>query len=269
MSSSDNDYPPVEPGVSFIVAWQLRGKNVLVFGGNEVAAGRVYSSLEASAKVTVITPHLTSLELQSRLRNSEISWISRSYQPSDLDSADLVFTSLDSLEESEIIYSECKRLKIPVNVADVPPMCDFYCMSIHRDQSLQIAVSTNGKAPRLANQLRRQIVNAIPASSGRAIEIVGKFREKIKEIDASPQSGGKRMKWMIALCDSWGIKRLANMTDEEETILLNDFKEGRKPTSWEMAQYLIQGLSLEELEKRQKRNGTAEPTEVNSSCVIS
>jgi len=35
---TDNKFPEVQGGGSLIVAWQIRGKNVLVVGGGEVSS---------------------------------------------------------------------------------------------------------------------------------------------------------------------------------------------------------------------------------------
>ena len=49
-------YPALTPGGSLVVAWQLRGRRVLLVGGGDVAAGRLFHLKNADAHVTVLCP---------------------------------------------------------------------------------------------------------------------------------------------------------------------------------------------------------------------
>ena len=56
---------------------------------------------------------------------------------------------IDDPELSARIYHQCKYLRISVNIADMPPMCDFYFGSMYTDDAVQIMISTNSKSPKL------------------------------------------------------------------------------------------------------------------------
>ncbi len=43
-------------GSSLLVAWQLKGKTVLIVGGGEVASGRIEAVLSADAKIVILAP---------------------------------------------------------------------------------------------------------------------------------------------------------------------------------------------------------------------
>lgn len=117
------------------------------------------------------------------------------FEPSDLDGADMVLVAIDDPAASTVIWKLCKEKKIPANIADVPPECDFYFGSIHRDGPLQIMVSTNGKGPRLAASIRRLVANSLPKNAGNAIEIIGELRTRLRKISPNPEEGPKRMGW--------------------------------------------------------------------------
>ncbi|CAG8630326.1 14397_t:CDS:2 [Ambispora leptoticha] len=193
------EYPKIRTGGSLIVAWRAKEKNVLIVGGGNVAAARIVSVLEADAKVIVVCPEngLNS-EVKYRIESNQVDkWINREFCENDLEGIDMVLTAIDDPIESRKIYELCRTKKIPVNVADVPSLCDFYFMSQHRDGPLQIAVSTNGQGPKLANIIRRQIADTLPKGAGAAITKVGKLREKLRQIDPEHSSSSKRMGWMI------------------------------------------------------------------------
>ena len=219
-----NKYPEVQGGGSLIVAWQVRNKNVLVIGGGEVslllsrttnaflsprlktycsrsqrlqvAAGRILNVLNADAKVTVVSPSSgLNDEVRYRINQNQGQHVDRKFEPQDLDGADMVLTAVDDPEASTQIYKLCKERRIPANIADVPPECDFYFGSVHRDGPLQVMVSTNGNGPKLANIVRRRIANELPDNLGAAIQKVGALRRKLRKVAPGNEEGPKRMQW--------------------------------------------------------------------------
>ena len=155
--------------------------------------------MNADAKVTVVTPHDgLNEEVAYRIEQNQIDHVDRTFEPSDLDKADMVLTAVDDPQVSTQIYKLCKERKIPANIADVPPECDFYFGSVHRDGPLQIMVSTNGNGPKLANIVRRQIATNLPVNIGAAIQKVGTLRRRLRKVAPDPDEGPKRMQWYDA-----------------------------------------------------------------------
>lgn len=107
----------------------------------------------------------------------------------------MVLCAIDDPEASTQVWKLCKERRIAANIADVPPECDFYFGSIHRDGPLQIMVSTNGNGPKMANLVRKRIAAALPSNMGAAIQNVGKLRKKLREVAPNTNEGPKRMKW--------------------------------------------------------------------------
>lgn len=107
----------------------------------------------------------------------------------------MVLTAIDDPEASSTIWKLCKARRIAANIADVPPECDFYFGSVHRDGPLQIMVSTNGNGPKMANIVRRRIAANLPPNMGSAIAKVGALRKKLRMTAPDESEGPKRMKW--------------------------------------------------------------------------
>ncbi|KAL3960629.1 hypothetical protein ACCO45_005746 [Purpureocillium lilacinum] len=215
-------FPEVQPGGSLILAWQVKDKKVLVVGGGEVAAGRILNCLNADANVTVVCPASgLNEEVAFRVSQKQITHVDRVFEPSDLDGADMVLVAIDDPAASTTIWKLCKEKKVPANIADVPPECDFYFGSVHRDGPLQIMVSTNGKGPRLAASLRRFIAAQLPKNCGNAIEAIGELRTKLRKVAPNPEDGPKRMRWMSKVSDSYKWEDMCNLTEEDmENLLL-------------------------------------------------
>ncbi|KAK7693172.1 hypothetical protein QCA50_002738 [Cerrena zonata] len=212
---------------SLLLAWQLKGKNVLIVGGGDVASGRIESVLVADAHITLISPSngLHPLTKHFIDATDRIAYHDRAFAgPSDLEGMDMVLTAIDDVEESRRICALCRERKIPINVADIPPSCDFYFGSQIRSGPLQIMISTNGQSPKLANLIRKRIEKCLPDHAGEAIEKVGELRTKLRE--RAPGVGGelgkKRMRWMVDVCTSWDLEDLALLNDEMMNKLLDN-----------------------------------------------
>lgn len=206
-------FPAIQGGGSLILAWQIKNKRVLVVGGGEVfrhkrqasyhanrsyqvAAGRILNVLNADAKVTVVSPREgLNEEVAHRVEKGQIDFVDRKFEPSDLDGVDMVLTAIDDPEASTQIWKLCKEKKVAANIADVPPECDFYFGSVHRDGPLQIMVSTNGNGPKLASIVRKQIAANLPVNIGAAIQKVGLLRRKLRKVALATEEGPKRMQW--------------------------------------------------------------------------
>ncbi|RUS27570.1 tetrapyrrole methylase [Jimgerdemannia flammicorona] len=238
--SEPTEYPPLQRGGSLLLAWRIKDRNVLIVGGGAVAAGRIVAVLEADARVAVVCPSSgLNNEVRYRVEQGQVDWIDRGFDPSDLDGRDMVLTAIDDHELSRDICRMCRDRRLPVNVADVPPECDFYFMSAHRDGPLQVCVSTNGQGPKLASMIRKAVAAALPPRAGDTIERVGKLRQSVRKWDPEFDGVTRRMGWMSGVCETWGwdgLARLRELRDgeEEEEKVMEKMKEwygrGEVPT---------------------------------------
>lgn len=161
-------------------------------------------------------------EVAHRVRLGQVTHVDRLFEPSDLDdpSLSMVLTAVDDPVASSEIYKLCKTLRIPANIADVPPECDFYFGSVHRDGPLQIMVSTNGKGPRLASTIRKSIAASLPPRAGTAIESVGRLRAMLRKVEPGSDAVARRMGWMIRVSDAFDWQTFCDMTEEDMKNLL-------------------------------------------------
>lgn len=213
----------------------------------QVAAGRIVNVLNADAKVTVVSPREgLNDEVAYRIEQKQVDYIDRKFEPQDLDGVDMVLTAVDDPEASTQIWKLCKEKKIPANIADVPPECDFYFGSVHRDGPLQIMVSTNGNGPKMANIVRRHIAETLPPNIGGAIEKVGALRRKLRKVAPTPDQAPKRMQWyvvctllqrldvycyrMIKVSEKYTNEELCAMTEEDMDSLLTYYESNTVPT---------------------------------------
>jgi precorrin-2 dehydrogenase/sirohydrochlorin ferrochelatase len=157
---------------------KLEGRRCVVVGAGQIAEAKVTSLLEAGAKVTVIAPRATAA--LSRLhRAGAIQWYSREFESRDLEGAFLAIaaTADDSVNES--VYRECDRRGILCNAVDQPPRCHFYFPSVVQRGDLQIAISTSGQSPSLAQRLRRELEEQFGPEYGDFVRWLGEIRQSL------------------------------------------------------------------------------------------
>jgi precorrin-2 dehydrogenase/sirohydrochlorin ferrochelatase len=213
----------------------------------QVAAGRIVNILNADAKITVVSPRDgLNEEVAYRIEQKQVDYVDRKFEPSDLDGVDMVLTAVDDPEASSQIWKLCKQKKIAANIADVPPECDFYFGSVHRDGPLQIMVSTNGNGPKLANIVRRQIAAGLPKNIGTAVTQVGMLRRKLRKVAPKIEEGPKRMQWyatrtssielitdpsrMSKVCEQYTLDDLCSLTEEDMETLLGFYTPNTVPS---------------------------------------
>ena len=174
-------------------------------------------------------------EVAYRIHQGQVKHLDRVFLPIDLEPeriVAMVLTAIDDPDASTRIWKYCKKLKVPANIADVPPECDFYFGSVHRDGPLQIMVSTNGNGPRLAAAIRRQIGEMLPEGTGDSIKKVGQLRRRLRRIAPGKSTAdiSKRMGWMSEVCDKWSTEDFNNMDDEDMENLVRFYEGGAVPS---------------------------------------
>jgi uroporphyrin-III C-methyltransferase len=213
-----------------------------------------------------------------RIDEGEVQWLKRDFKEDDLTTlgraevdhvVDAVFVtvggkhshSTESIASAHLysnncigtlISSLCRRLRIPVNVADAPNLCSFTLLSTYSDGPLQIGVTTSGKGCKLSARIRREIAASLPSNLGAAVERLGALRRKIWEEDHAAElsqdpeaeeedmgqpatfnqlvtaesveaARGRRMRWLSQICEYWPLRRLASISDTDIDTLFRDY----------------------------------------------
>jgi precorrin-2 dehydrogenase len=164
---------------------KLTGRRCLVVGAGPVAQEKIESLLRAGASVRVVAPHATD-SVREWARAKKIRWEPRKFRPADFKGAFLVVASTSSPSLHEKIYRQARRRAILCNVVDDPAHCDFYYGAVVRRGELQIAISTGGHSPALAQRLREKIEREIGAEYEHWLEKLGAARKRLFAKSLSP-----------------------------------------------------------------------------------
>ena len=191
---------------------KLTNRRVLVVGGGAIAAQKIPGLLEAGARVHVVSPKL-SPALAEYVRNRRIDWSRKPFEPCDLDDAFLVIAATSLRDLNASVFAEADRRNILCNAVDDIDYCHFYYGSIVQRGDLQIAISTNGKSPALAQRLRRELEEQFGTEYESWLEWLGAAREALRAQSTDPE-GTKR--WLHTLASQPMFERFlqqANATD--------------------------------------------------------
>lgn len=155
---------------------KLEGRNCLVVGGGTIAEQKLGGLLEAGASVVVVAPRATDL-IREHARKALVAWREREFQRSDLDGTWLVIAATGDPNVNEEVFREAEQRGVLCNAVDEPERCHFYYPAVVRRGDLQIAISTNGKSPALAQRLRVELETLFDNSYAEWLQWLGHVRD--------------------------------------------------------------------------------------------
>lgn len=157
---------------------KLARRRCLLVGAGEIALQKIPSLLAAEAHLRVIAPRVRP-EIAALAAEGRLELIKREFVGSDLDEIFLVVAATDNSTVNALVYRGAVERKILCNSVDDPPHCDFYFGSIVSRGDLQIAISTAGESPALAQRLRREIDEQLPSDLGPWLRDLGALRREV------------------------------------------------------------------------------------------
>ena len=165
----------------------LRGRRCLVVGGGRIAERKVQGLLECGARVTVVSPALVA-GLTRLATAGRIEHRARVFRKVDVRRCVLVIAATGVGAVDDTVAETARRHGALVNAVDRPTRCDFIYGSVLRRGQLQIAVSTGGRAPALAREIRRRLEPVIGAEYAALVDDVGRARRAARATAATPQA---------------------------------------------------------------------------------
>jgi siroheme synthase-like protein len=159
----------------------VEDRDVVIIGGGNVCARKAETMLKYGARVTVVSPEFTD-EIKVWARKGAIRIKRKAYDASDLEGASIVIASTDDQRVNEQVAADCRARRIPVNVVDVTPLCEFIVPAIVESGSITIAVSTAGKSPALARTLKEDLQRMVGTEYAEVNDVLGSLRDSAKRV---------------------------------------------------------------------------------------
>ena len=174
----------------------LKNRLCAVLGGGNVALRKAKTLLAAEARITVIAPVLTG-DLAHLVETGHIDWLGKKYETGDLRGFFLVICATNNPQTNVKAAIEAKREGALVNVVEPAHLSDFTVPAQVRRGDLLLTVSTGGKSPALARQLRRELEKDFGDTYGAWLEKLALLRKEMRS--RLENSHDREMFWRQAL----------------------------------------------------------------------
>lgn len=158
----------------------LKDRRILIVGGGSIALEKLNSLLSSGARITVVSPEAIT-EIRDWAVDGSLVWEQRSFHSDDVDPYYMVIAATDDPVLNALVYkcgNDKQRLS---NSVDDPINCNFIMSAITRRGPMQVAVSSAGCSPALAQRVRNRVMEEIlTAEIGELAEFLGDRRSEVK-----------------------------------------------------------------------------------------
>jgi precorrin-2 dehydrogenase / sirohydrochlorin ferrochelatase len=175
----------------FPMFMKLSGKRCLVVGAGKVGEPKIGGLIDTGALIHVVAI-AASDQVRAWVDAGKIDLELRAFSSSDLDGMFLAVVATASRSLNERVYLEAQERGVLCNVVDVPDLCDFFYPAVVRRGDLQIAISTAGQSPSLAQKLRQQLERQFGDGYAAWVEQLGETRRLVLASDLD-----KETKWKL------------------------------------------------------------------------
>ena len=170
----------------FPIFVKLAGRKVLVVGAGKMAEGKIEGLLNTGARVRVVALHATE-GVQEWVKSGAITFEERAFAVRDLEGVFVVVVATSSSSVNELIFREASARGVLCNVVDVPEQCDFFYPAVVQRGDLQIAISTGGQSPSLAQKLRQQLERQFGPGYAAWVAALGRTRREVLQSGLAPE----------------------------------------------------------------------------------
>jgi precorrin-2 dehydrogenase / sirohydrochlorin ferrochelatase len=177
---------------------KLEGRRVLIVGAGAIAVGtlveaKIADLLDTGAQIKVIAFEISEA-IAKWARMGLIELEERGFVADDLQGVDLVIVASSLPALNQLVFSEAQRQRVLCNVVDVPEQCDFFYPAIVKRGDLQIAISTSGQSPSLAQRLRQQLERQFGLTYAKWVAELGETRREILKSRLTPEQKHELLK---------------------------------------------------------------------------
>jgi siroheme synthase-like protein len=174
----------------FPIFVKLEGRLIVVVGGGTIAEGKIPGVLTAGARIRLIAPSITP-QIAAWVRFGKIDWLPKEFEAEDLNGAFLVIAATSVPGVNETVFREAEARGILCNAVDDIEHCHFYYGAVVQRGDLQIAISTNGKSPALAQRLRQELGTEFGPEYEVWLQWLGAAREALRANGPSSETTKK------------------------------------------------------------------------------
>jgi uroporphyrin-III C-methyltransferase/precorrin-2 dehydrogenase/sirohydrochlorin ferrochelatase len=182
----------------------LSGRKVLIVGGGAMAMEKLRAFMHTQAQIVVVSPEVTK-EIRLWHSQERLTWIEREFVESDLDDAFLIFGADDDLELNRRVSAMGNARFRLSNAVDDQEHCNFISAAIGRRGPIQVAVSSSGCSPAMAQRIRDRVMEEIVTEQAATLaRLLGQWRGETKKV--LPTYADRQAFWQRVLeSDVWQV----------------------------------------------------------------
>jgi uroporphyrin-III C-methyltransferase / precorrin-2 dehydrogenase / sirohydrochlorin ferrochelatase len=169
----------------FPIFVKLQGREVLLVGAGPIGESKVTGLLSAGASITVVAPTVTSA-IEALAKEGRLQWHQREFEPNDLAGMTLVVAAVPK-DIARQVYGAARARGVLCNSVDDTENCDFYYPAVVNRGDLQIAISTGGHSPALAQRLRIELEQQFGPEYAEWIQYLGSSRRDLFAEEMDPE----------------------------------------------------------------------------------
>lgn len=182
--------------MQYPIILNLERLSVVIIGGGSIAFRKCKYFLEINKYVTVIAKEVIPQFINSK---NYINLILDSYKEEYIRQANLVIIATDDKKlNREIALTSLKQGKL-VNVADDKNLSNFHIPAAVKRGDLLLTVSTSGKSPALAKQIKEELSIIYDETYETYVNLLGKARIQILSNNSDPKIKKEKLNQLLAL----------------------------------------------------------------------
>lgn len=199
---------------------RVTDQKALIVGAGPIAARKAQLLIEAGAEVTLVAPAISAAVRElTQAHPQQVQSIQARYDHGHLQGHQLVIAATDDVAVNQQVAADAKAAHLPVNVVNDPDTGTFIFPAVIDRSPVVAAVSSSGAAPVLTRLMRGKIESLIPASYGKLAELVGRYRQAVK--DRLPEAERRRF-WEHVLSGVIADRAMTGQIDAAETLLQDE-----------------------------------------------
>ncbi|KAG7774399.1 hypothetical protein KL930_003172 [Ogataea haglerorum] len=224
--------------MKFLCAHECSGEHHLIIDDSanlsRVVISRITNIIESGAKPILVNENLAVQALNSALFNQqELEVVQKKIEIRDVETfgrcevdnvVDRVFVTMknDSPVKRQL-YERCKKLRIPINTINSSELSSFTMLSTYKKGDFQLGVTTTHQSCKLANRLKREIVQKLPENLDRIVSNIGNLKRRIQFIDSEDEDilddvkDAKRPRWLSQIIEYYPLSKLADISVSDLT----------------------------------------------------
>lgn len=160
----------------------LRGREVLVVGGGEVAARKIAALRKAGARIRLHARDVLHADVAQALAAGHLERLAGEFDPAWMDAVWLVVAATDDSAFNAALAADAGRRRRLINVVDDAALSTFQVPAVVDRSPLVVAISSAGMAPMLARRVREQLETMLDPALGPLAMLFGRHRDRIRQV---------------------------------------------------------------------------------------